>query len=128
MQHAPLLGSGVHALVSLVWLSRGLACLSLQDVSDPAVMVAFPLVEDPDSAALVAWTTTPWTLPSNLALCVNANFTYVKVSRRLLTSPGLLIKQKGVLIAGSRYTKTAHLIGGYYRRPVASIIYSQPCL
>lgn len=52
-----------------------------QDVSDPALMVSFPLVGDPDNAALVAWTTTPWTLPSNLALCVNANFVYVKVSK-----------------------------------------------
>lgn len=49
-------------------------------MNDPAVMVAFPLEADPDGAALVAWTTTPWTLPSNLALCVNAAFTYVKVS------------------------------------------------
>lgn len=43
-------------------------------------MVAFPIVGDPDKAAFVAWTTTPWTLPSNFALCVNANFSYVKVS------------------------------------------------
>ena len=28
---------------------------------------------------MIAWTTTPWTLPSNLALCVNAKFDYVKV-------------------------------------------------
>jgi isoleucyl-tRNA synthetase len=28
---------------------------------------------------LLAWTTTPWTLPSNLALAVNPNFVYVKV-------------------------------------------------
>jgi len=49
-----------------------------QDVSDPAVVVTFPLVSDP-STALLAWTTTPWTLPSNLALCVNATFTYVKI-------------------------------------------------
>ena len=27
---------------------------------------------------ILAWTTTPWTLPSNLALCVNKNFTYVE--------------------------------------------------
>lgn len=42
-------------------------------------MVSFPINEDPDHASLIAWTTTPWTLPSNLALCVNAEFTYVKV-------------------------------------------------
>lgn len=51
-----------------------------QDVPDPEIMVAFPIVGDPDNAAFVAWTTTPWTLPSNLALCVNENFVYVKVS------------------------------------------------
>lgn len=43
-------------------------------------MVSFPIIGDPHNAALVAWTTTPWTLPSNLALCVNASFVYVKVS------------------------------------------------
>ncbi|KAI3891051.1 hypothetical protein MKW98_007356 [Papaver atlanticum] len=41
-------------------------------------MVFFPIVGDPHNAALVAWTTTPWTLPSNLCLCVNAKFDYVK--------------------------------------------------
>jgi isoleucyl-tRNA synthetase len=46
-------------------------------------MVSFPVVDDSDGAALVAWTTTPWTLPSNLALCVNPNLTYVKVGNIL---------------------------------------------
>uniref|UniRef100_A0A7S1CCN3 isoleucine--tRNA ligase n=1 Tax=Bicosoecida sp. CB-2014 TaxID=1486930 RepID=A0A7S1CCN3_9STRA len=49
------------------------------DVKDPAVVVEFPLVEDPETS-LVAWTTTPWTLPSNLATCVNKAHTYVKVA------------------------------------------------
>lgn len=49
-----------------------------KEVVDPAVIVAFPLVSDP-SVSLVAWTTTPWTLPSNLALCVNPSLTYVKI-------------------------------------------------
>ncbi|KAK8518191.1 hypothetical protein V6N13_027669 [Hibiscus sabdariffa] len=51
-------------------------------VSDPEIMVSFPIVGDLDNAALVARTTTPWTLPSNLALCVNANFVYVKVRNK----------------------------------------------
>ncbi|XP_009365866.2 isoleucine--tRNA ligase, cytoplasmic [Pyrus x bretschneideri] len=50
-----------------------------RDVPDPEIMVTFPIVGDLENASFVAWTTTPWTLPSNLALCVNANFTYVKV-------------------------------------------------
>ena len=42
------------------------------------VIVNFPLEDDP-SVAFVAWTTTPWTLPSNLALCVHPELTYVKL-------------------------------------------------
>ena len=42
------------------------------------VIVHFPLDEDPD-VSMIAWTTTPWTLPSNLALVVNPNMDYVKV-------------------------------------------------
>lgn len=40
--------------------------------------MAFPLVDDPRTS-LLAWTTTPWTLPSNLALCVHPDFTYIKI-------------------------------------------------
>ncbi|KAL9679523.1 hypothetical protein QQ045_017388 [Rhodiola kirilowii] len=60
-------------------LSNFEANQNYKDVPDPEIMVTFPIVDDPDDTALVAWTTTPWTLPSNLALCVNAGFTYVKV-------------------------------------------------
>ena len=53
--------------------------LNYKDVQDPAVIVNFPLVGEEDGAAIVAWTTTPWTLPSNLALCVHPEFDYLKV-------------------------------------------------
>ena len=49
-----------------------------KDVTDPSAYVRFP-VEDEKNTFLLAWTTTPWTLPSNVALCVNANETYCKV-------------------------------------------------
>jgi isoleucyl-tRNA synthetase len=48
-----------------------------------SVVVSFPLDEDPN-VALVAWTTTPWTLPSNLALCVNPALKYIKVKGKFL--------------------------------------------
>lgn len=48
-----------------------------KQVTDPAVVVTFPLVDEPE-VSLLAWTTTPWTLPSNLALCVNSKSTYVR--------------------------------------------------
>lgn len=50
-----------------------------KDTIDPAVIVSFPITGDKHGASLVAWTTTPWTLPSNLALCVNPHLNYVKV-------------------------------------------------
>ncbi|XP_033647297.1 isoleucine--tRNA ligase, cytoplasmic-like [Asterias rubens] len=49
-----------------------------KDVVDPAVIVSFPLDEDPN-VSLIAWTTTPWTLPSNLAVCLNGDMDYVKI-------------------------------------------------
>ena len=60
-------------------LSNFEAGLNYKDVQDPAVMVSFPLVGDKDGACMVAWTTTPWTLPSNLALCVHPTLKYVKL-------------------------------------------------
>lgn len=63
-------------------LSNFEANLNYKEVPDPEIMVTFPIVGDSHSASLVAWTTTPWTLPSNLALCVNANFSYVKVKSK----------------------------------------------
>ena len=58
-------------------LSNFEAGSNYQDVQDPAITVLFK-IEDED-AWLSAWTTTPWTLPSNLGLCVNADMEYVKV-------------------------------------------------
>ncbi|KAI9221244.1 isoleucyl-tRNA synthetase [Blastocladiella britannica] len=54
------------------------ASQNYKDVNDPSVVVSFPLVDEPQTAFL-AWTTTPWTLPSNLALCVHPAFEYVKI-------------------------------------------------
>ncbi|KAJ3218961.1 isoleucine--tRNA ligase [Dinochytrium kinnereticum] len=51
---------------------------NFKDVNDPSVVVSFPLVSDP-SVSFLAWTTTPWTLPSNLALCVNPTYEYAKI-------------------------------------------------
>ena len=62
-------------------LSNSEASSNYKDVSDPAVVVAFPIVGDADfeGVSLIAWTTTPWTLPSNLALCVNPKLEYVQI-------------------------------------------------
>jgi len=57
-------------------LSNFEANLNYKPISDPAVTVKFKLKENPaknigKNTYVLAWTTTPWTLPSNLALCVN---------------------------------------------------------
>ena len=57
-------------------LSNFEAGSNYQDVQDPAITVLFKLKDE--DAYMSAWTTTPWTLPSNLGLCVNLDITYVK--------------------------------------------------
>ena len=46
-------------------------------VKEKSAVVRFKVVDE--DAYFLAWTTTPWTLPSNVALCVNPNDTYIKV-------------------------------------------------
>lgn len=49
-----------------------------KDVKERSAIAKFR-VKDEENAFILAWTTTPWTLPSNVALCVNPDETYVKV-------------------------------------------------
>lgn len=74
-------------------LSNFEAGLNYKDVSDPAATVTFPLEEDPD-VSLIAWTTTPWTLPSNLALCVNPDFDYIKIRDKTRGNRLLIVLEK----------------------------------
>ena len=48
-----------------------------KDVTENSAIAKFFLT-DGSGTAILAWTTTPWTLPSNVALCVNAGKTYVR--------------------------------------------------
>ena len=48
-----------------------------KDVKEKSAIAKFKVVGE--DAYILAWTTTPWTLPSNVALCVNPEETYVKV-------------------------------------------------
>lgn len=58
-------------------LSNFEASSNYKITDDPAITVLFRL-EDED-AYLATWTTTPWTLPANLAICVGSDIDYVKV-------------------------------------------------
>lgn len=61
-------------------LSQFEAQQNRKTAKDNAITVSFPLLssEHPDTHLLI-WTTTPWTLPSNLAICVNPEYEYIKV-------------------------------------------------
>ncbi len=57
---------------------------------DPAITVAFdldPQSDDPGPLRILAWTTTPWTLPSNLALAVGPDVEYARGRRRAAATP-----------------------------------------
>ncbi len=56
--------------------------LGYKDTEDPSVYVRLPLKDEPNTALLV-WTTTPWTLPANVAVAAHPDVTYVKVKRAL---------------------------------------------
>ena len=62
-------------------LSNFEANMDYRDVQDPAITVAMPLADQPDCALLI-WTTTPWTLPSNLAIAVGDEIEYVRASQK----------------------------------------------
>lgn len=90
-------------------------------VSTESVYVAFPSATEADTF-YIAWTTTPWTLPSNMALCVNPESVYMKVSffnytqkkqmyyyispkRATIVLPGCIVvgRALGSELAGNKY-------------------------
>ena len=74
-----------HRIMPYSWklntpLSNFEAGRNYQNVQDPAITVQIPLLDfEIDNACLLIWTTTPWTLPSNLAVCVGPDIDYAAV-------------------------------------------------
>jgi len=98
-------------------LSAAEVGLGYKTVDDPAATVRFRDADNPRRAYL-AWTTTPWTLPSNVALAVGARITYavcedpddpaaeVVLAEARAEAYGLTVKStlSGAEIVGKRYT------------------------
>ena len=61
-------------------LSDHEVALGYEEVADPSVFVRMPLVDKPDTSLLV-WTTTPWTLPGNVAVAAHPEVDYVTIER-----------------------------------------------
>jgi isoleucyl-tRNA synthetase len=76
-----------HRIVPYSWklttpLSNLEASSNYQEVQDPAITIRFRLISELEGNAttyVLAWTTTPWTLPGNLALCLGPNVDYVLI-------------------------------------------------
>ena len=62
-------------------LSASEVGLQYQDITDVSVTVRFKLKGD-ENTSLLAWTTTPWTLPGNMLVAVGNDITYLKVKQR----------------------------------------------
>ena len=95
------------------------ANMNYRDVQDPAITVTFELTDE--DAHLTAWTTTPWTLPSNLAVCVGADIDYVKARDRATGKTLYLAKERLDAYAGRHdleplaELKGADLVGRTYK-------------
>ncbi|HEX7976699.1 MAG TPA: isoleucine--tRNA ligase [Anaerolineales bacterium] len=63
-------------------LSDHEVALGYREAEDPSVFVRLPLVDDPGTSLLV-WTTTPWTLPGNVAVAAHPDVEYVTVEHAL---------------------------------------------
>lgn len=74
-----------HRIMPYSWklntpLSNFEAGRNYQDVQDPSITVRVRLVDfDFENASALIWTTTPWTLPSNLAICAGPEIDYVAI-------------------------------------------------
>ena len=96
-----------------------------EDVEDPSIYFLAPFIDgagnaDPEGRAFLVWTTTPWTLPSNVALALNPGLTYVEAEhqgrRVVLAEPRL----RAVLGEDARIVRVwtaMELEGQRYRRP-----------
>ncbi|HET8956679.1 MAG TPA: isoleucine--tRNA ligase [Solirubrobacterales bacterium] len=100
-------------------LSSHEVALGYEDVKDPSIYARFPLLDD--DASLLVWTTTPWTLPGNVAVAVAPEVTYVRarVEGETVVLAEPLVER--VLAEGAEILDRfpgSDLVGRSYRGPV----------
>ncbi len=95
---------------------------------DPSVYVRFPLLDGPlagEGAALLVWTTTPWTLISNSAVAIGQDIRYVLVDAgehgRLVLAADLVETVLGEGAAVLRDVGQEELIGSHYEGPFSFV-------
>ncbi len=106
-------------------LSAGEVGQGYRQVADPSVFVKFPLVDEPNTS-LVIWTTTPWTLPSNMFAAVHPDIEYAycvdeESSERLIVAAGLVASLADKIKRTWSVEKTvkgSDLVGKHYQPPM----------
>ncbi|MFH1184264.1 MAG: isoleucine--tRNA ligase [Chloroflexota bacterium] len=86
-------------------LSDHEVALGYEEVMEPSIFVRMPLVDKKDTSLLV-WTTTPWTLPGNVAVAVHPDVEYVTVERQHDGAAEKLIVARSLV---SRLFKDEHM-------------------
>ncbi|MBW1873969.1 MAG: isoleucine--tRNA ligase [Deltaproteobacteria bacterium] len=101
-------------------LSAGEVGQGYKKLDDPSVMIRFPVMGE-DNTSFLAWTTTPWTLPSNIALAVDAKTDYATVEiesgERLILAAALVDKVVGDDAKVIATRKGSELVGMSYEPP-----------
>ena len=84
--------------------------LEYKDVDDNSVYVEFPLVDG--TGSLLIWTTTPWTLPANLAIAAGPDVSYVRVKRgNRTTVVAADLVERVFKLAGQSYEVVGTVVG-----------------
>jgi isoleucyl-tRNA synthetase len=108
-------------------LSSHEVALGYQDVEDPSIYVRFPLLGEDGSEAgesLLVWTTTPWTLPGNVAVAVAPEVTYVRArtaEETVILAEPLVEKVLGEGAEVLDRFPGSELVGRAYRGPVFAL-------
>jgi isoleucyl-tRNA synthetase len=123
-----------------------------EDVEDPSIYVALDLLDgdaetspkgggsaqasrDANRRRVIVWTTTPWTLVSNVALAVHPDLTYVELRKRTGAEWTIILAEsRAGAVLGDDYTDRwetvtrmtgAELVGRRYRRPLDWVPYGE---
>jgi isoleucyl-tRNA synthetase len=109
-------------------LSSHEVALGYRDVEDPSIFVRLPLLDAEDESLLV-WTTTPWTLPGNVAVAVAPEVTYVRArvgEETLVVAEALLEKVLGEEAEVLGRFPGSDLVGSRYEGPVFRLSDREP--
>jgi len=108
-------------------LSSHEVALGYEDVKDPSIYVRFPLLGDDGSESgesLLVWTTTPWTLPGNVAVAAAPEVTYVRAQvdgETVILAEPLVEKVLGEGAEVLDRFPGSELVGRRYRGPVFAL-------